>query len=308
MSELSGALRQFVDRTGIPLKKLSEISGLSSIEVMSWIAGEHLDLSYRHIEDLSHFVGITTEDFVAGKYDPSLIRKRIYDNPLILPQKYGVLAHSNIRTSAHIVDFLRLQYGQRKTDVVLSGMGVNPLLFDKLDNKINLTFFCDLLKTLKRFGDPSLSFSKLANLSPLFLKETEFIDNFAKCTSYEQLYGIIMQNIDKFDENFEYKYWISERGLLFQAHPSDFLRQLLCETDQAANINFKDLFSYRKHLLGSYPLMLNMEPLKVERRKAIYEGDLYDEYFISFPDKTKSADKSNNVRLLKVDGFPLTQF
>ena len=262
------ALREFILDVGLPLNVAPEALGMAPADFMHWWAGFNNRLiQTREIESLGHFLSIDESEIAERRYDRALVRAKIFNGRNTLPEKYSQNQFSYLRSSAHIIKYLRLTRGQHFSDRILRKLNVYPLIYDNHDNKISLNFFMDLLDTLADHGLCQSELDNLACVLFLSLEDTPLGQKFRKAQNHFECYEVVAQNVHLFDGNFVYDFELDRKQLRIQA----FLHYDSHAHISWTNARLEKLMRYRQILVGCYAYLSKLRPLfpecKIERSK-----------------------------------------
>ena len=262
------ALRKFILDVGLPLNVAPEALGMAPADFMQWWAGFNNKLiQNREIQSLGQFLSIDESEIAERRYDRALVRAKIFQGGNTLPEKYSLNKFSYLRSSAHIIKYLRLTRGQHFSDRILRKLNVYPLIYDDHNNKISLNFFMDLLDTLAEFGMSQAELDNLACMLFLSLEDTPLGQKFRRAKNHFECYEVVAQNVHLFDKNFVYDFELDRKHLRIQA----FLH-----FDSHDHINWSEaklerLMRYRQLLVGCYAYLSKLSPrfpeCKIERLK-----------------------------------------
>jgi hypothetical protein len=274
-------LRALVRASGIPLKTMSEAVGTGTAEILNWWSDREAKLNEKALDSFGRFFGVSPEHLFGDSRDQvvQLIRQRLFHGPRALPEAYNHQTSSFVRATAHIVDYVALTFGRRSADHILMGMNVHPLIFDDLDNRINLRFIIDLLNELKTMGVPDDQIESLGSYIFLSLEHTKLGAQFRTATSYRECYAVVAANSKLFDTNFEYKVEIDRREVRLYAIPTEgesILAQYRPE-------QYRALFDYKRGLMGWFPSLCNLAPLNTTTPYCVSKGDPFTLYRMEIP-------------------------
>lgn len=196
------------------------------------------------------------------------------DTVIELPARYKDTPLSYISTSKHILEFIRLQFGQEKHLNTLLKLGVRQEYFQNIENKINIKFFEDLLKeySILCSGKPNLNM--LSRALFLTVEESSLSNNFTPTSSYREAYEQIEASLSRFDQNFEYKFQIGQLGAEIITKPS----AQLADAVKNEKYGSYELYQYRSHLFGNMVNLCGLQPLQIEVSRCISAGDSFCKY------------------------------
>lgn len=280
-------VRQLVRESGIPLGVLAEAVGWKNYQILEWWACRGPTLDFNNLRSLAQFLGISMDALFQGNYDIGLIRMRIFKGPNTLPENYSEHASSYVRTLAHIIEYLAMLYGRHFTDNLLRNLNIHPLFFDKLDNKINLTFYMDIFNKLSEMGLSDREISSLACYIFLSLRDTEIGLKFKTAKNHQESYAILAENATQFETNFDYDFQIDSDRIRIIAKPTEAALFLSRKSPE----EYKRLFMYRKNVFSWFPTLSNLSPLHMTTTKCILRGDPLTIY---------EADTPNQASHLKI--------
>ncbi|MCB9072049.1 MAG: hypothetical protein H6623_00385 [Bdellovibrionaceae bacterium] len=278
----SKIIRSFVTETGIPLLTLSNACELQSIETLKWWSGKSQIMRFKHIAKLANYLGVPEESILNADHNRQLIRRRIFDSRIALPEIYEENAESYVRSSSYILEYLHLLHGQKFVDTVLVQMNIHPCYFDQVERKINLRFVIDILNLCKTYGFTNKDFHQLARSVFLGIEGTSAETVFPTTETYGEAYELIAENSQLFDRNFEYKI----------THGTDFTCILATPLDHTVSIidtycgDSKILHDYRGILFAAIPSLCRLNPLEIAiRSRCYFSGDKVSEYKIMHSNK-----------------------
>lgn len=254
----SKGIRRLIFRTGLPLNRAPEAMGMSSTHFMDWWNSKgDLGISKRQLQSISQFLGISEDQIISGQYDLNLLRSRIFENPLALPEKYSSNQFSYVRTSAHIFRYLVLTRGQHFADSIATKLSISPLLYQNLDNRISLNYFLDLLDILEAQGFKQSELDTLPGVLFLGLAKSELFTEFKKSKNYFECYSTLAKNLKQFDDNFIYTSDI-DKGFY---RMTTFLPYENHNHFQWTESQLNRLHRYRQLLVGWFPYLCGLSPI-----------------------------------------------
>lgn len=276
----SESVRQLILDTGLPLNRAPDALGMTSSDFMQWWSSKgklkSQDLKFK---EFAQFFGITEDQILSRNYDPGLLRSRIFQNPLSLPEKYSVNQFSFVRTSAHIFKYLILTRGQHFADTIAFKLNISPLLYQNLNNRISLNYFLDLLEMLEKHGFTQKELDTLSGVLFLGLAESDLFNEFKKSTSYYECYETLANNLKMFDQNFIYESELDR---------SKYVMKTLLPYENHNHFRWSEaqinkLHRYRQLLVGWFPYLCGLPPVipKVSH-KLVPEG-IQTECAVTFP-------------------------
>jgi hypothetical protein len=273
------ALKKMILATGMPLKKFSEAADLSPSKTLDWWCGGSKILGRHHIVNLREYFGLTEEQCRDGQFDIKLLRKRIYGDRMSLPDLYEESAYSYVRSSGHILEYLKLLYGQHYVDKLLMSMNIHPCYFDDPTRKINILFFMDLLKHCSNIGFGREEFRRLASSLFLMVEGTQIASKFPRARSFEEAYCTIDEGTYLFETNFDYKFNIASSGFELTAVPKDEIAELI----EKSGKDVAPLYLYRSLIFGAMPILCSLPGLSLQVQSCISRGDDVSRYTGQFP-------------------------
>lgn len=283
----SERLRELVRELGLPLRRLPEIISLNHEDCLAWWSNKdfNLKIGYTPFSRLTPLVGISENQLFTGNYDRELARKRLMGDHGALPERYQESQNSYLRTSAHIIKYIKLTRGQWFADQILYGLNVSPLIYDNPDREINLTYFSDLLELLSLKGFSQEELDTLASIIFLSLQDTTLGEDFRGSQGYFDIFDTLSKNFDYFDSNFEYKSHFSGKKFVLKTvlhldqHP--FLK------NNPQNLN--RLMRYRQILLAWFPYLNGMAPLFPKTELLRFTDVLEVQYELDMPNSKQPA-------------------
>lgn len=253
-------LRELIREIGLPLRRLQDVISMKPQDCLAWWSNENSEIKIGHdsFSRITEMVGIDENKLFTGSYDRGLARKRLLGDFKALPERYQDNQNSFLRTSAHIVRYIILTRGQYFADQVLYSLSVSPLIYQDLGGqRINLTYFADLLDVLSQKGFSQEELDTLASVIFLSLQETKLGQNFGKSESVHDIYSTLAQNFDYFDTNFEYKSRFVGKKYVLTTTLDLGQHEMLKETPE----NVRRLMRYRHILLAWFPYLAGLTPV-----------------------------------------------
>lgn len=275
----SDKLRAFIKDVGLPFNRAPEALGLKSSEFLNWWSGQSPEIiKYSQLSSLGDFLSIDENQILNSNYNKELIRSRLFENPLTLPEKYLQNQYSYLRSSAHIIKFLTLNRGQHFSDMIMKKMNVSPLIYSDHNNKISLNYFIDLLEILSANGLAQSELDQLACVLFLSLGNTSLGHKFKKAKNYYECYEVLANNIQLFDSNFSYSFELDKKR---------FIANVKMDYDQHGHIkwrtiNVQRLFRYRLYFVTWFPYLSNLSPIYPQTELIFTENGIMATYNVSF--------------------------
>lgn len=253
-------LRELIREIGIPLRRLQDVINMRPQDCLTWWSDENSKLKIGHepFSRITEMVGIDENKLFIGDYDRDLARKRLLGDFNSLPIRYQDNQNSFLRTSSHIIRYIILTRGQYFADQILYSLNVSPLIYQDLGTqRINLTYFADLLETLSERGFSQHELDTLASVIFLSLQETTLGQSFGKSEDFHDIYTTLAQNFDYFDTNFEYKSDFVGKKYVLKTTLDLSQHEMLRQTPK----NIRRLMRYRHILLAWFPYLAGLTPL-----------------------------------------------
>jgi hypothetical protein len=276
----SHSIRALISDIGIPLLFFSQACGLTSKETLLWWSGRNGVLKYSHIRQLSNYLGVSEEQILQKTYNKKLLRRRIFESKIALPEVYDENAESYVISSAYIIEYLRLLYGQVFVDTMLQKLNIHPCFFDEETRKINILFIVDLLNLCKKFGFQTKDFRSLASSMFLSVEKSKISKIFKPTDSYEEAYHMIDASSKYFDANFEYDFTIRENSVTIKSTPRDHTLRLLDKHEDHSSF----LYDYRALIFQAMPTLCKLSSLNsAHKSKCISMGNSHSVYELDFP-------------------------
>lgn len=276
----SESIRQLILDTGLPLNKAPDALGMSSSDFLKWWSAKgEIKTSNPNLKVFAQFFGITEEQIINGKYDPNVLRKRLFHDPLTLPEKYSINQFSFVRTSVHIFKYLVISRGQHFADSIAYQLNVSPLIYQNLNNRISLNYFIDLLDILESNGFSQKELDTLSGLLFLGIADSELFTDFKKSANYLECYTTLAKNLDLFDQNFVYHSEIRKDQYIMTALlPFDNHNHF-----KWVDSKIKKLQRYRQLLLGWFPYLCGLPPLIPQVTYLSKTEGIETRYVVNFP-------------------------
>lgn len=286
----------FIKDVGMPLNMAAATIGIQPQEFLNWWSGitnTNKLIAQKGIERLSSALKINEDSFYHNNYPKDLIRKRLFEDPLALPEKYSTKSYSFLRSSAHIIKYITLSRGQHYTDQLLKKLNLSPLIYEDTENKINIKYFIDLLEILKNSNFHQKELDFIASLLFLGVNGTSMHSDFLKATSYQDSFIAFANNINKLESNFDYQFDIDSKKfkivttLHFENHHG---------LDE--DISFNNLLRYRTICLSWFPRLSNLLPVfptKTEIKKT--SSFIQETHIINFEQPVSKSPVLNLVSL-----------
>ena len=275
----SERVRQFIKNIGLPLNKAPESLGLTPSQFMSWWSGQNNKLvQKRELRSLAEYFFLDESEVLLGTYDKNKTRSLLYPTSYELPDKYSKNQYSFLRSSAHIIEFLRITRGQYFCDRTLVRLGISPLLYSNHDHKISLNYFIDLLESLSGNGFSQNEIDHLASVLFLSIENTPLGQEFKRAKNYYECYEVLAKNIHLFDSNFTYEVDIDRKSFRMRA----CLHFDLHGQIQWEKTKVDQLLRYRQILLGWFPFLSKLPPLYPKCSTTRSHHGLCTEYSLTF--------------------------
>jgi hypothetical protein len=273
---------QFIKDVGLPSNIAPHALSLKASDYMSWFSGHRPDIVSRpQIISLSQYLNINEDSILTGRYDKNLIRRKIFEGPEVLPEKYSENQFSYVRSSAHIIKYLTLTRGQHFSDGILRSLNISPLIYANNDNKISINYFVDLLDALAAANLNQTELDSLAGMLFLGLEGTALGEKFQKARNYYECYIVLAENIKLFDSNFEYVFELDTHQVLIHSTFS-FDKHFHEKWDLERMMR---LVRYRQILSGWYPYLSKLPPLVAQHSLKTFNDRIEASYLIEFSDK-----------------------
>lgn len=256
-SKFDKIVYSFINDVGLPLNQAPMALSMGSSDFLNWWSQSQRSntLTNKNIRSLAQYLHINEDSITSGLYDKTLIRRRLFDNPLALPDIYANNSLSYTRSSSHIIRYITITRGQLFADKFLQDLNISPLLYENLDNKINIKFFIDLLDQLLAYGFKQEDLDIIASLLLLGIKGTPLHLEYLKAKSYYDCYCTFAQTINQLESNFEYHADISKNQFRLITH-FHFDKHFYSNDVKS----FERLLRYRTLFLGWIPRLSNLEP------------------------------------------------
>lgn len=274
-SKTENLLYSFIVDVGFPLNKAPVALSLSSSEFLTWWSrnSEYKCITNKNISSMAQYLSIDENLIFQGNYNKDLIRKRLFENPIEIPNQYLTNSFSFLRSSAHIVKYITLIKGQHHADKILRKLNISPLIYSNLDNKINIKYFIDLLETLHQNGFNQDDLDTLASLILMGIQGSGLHKEYLKAKSYYDCYCTFAKTINQLESNFEYSADISRSHFRLTTHFYFDKHDGL-----APNTSFDRLLRYRQLFLGWIPRLSNLHPF-LPRTEIIATDNFIKEIF-----------------------------
>lgn len=268
----------FIKDTGMPLNKAASAIEVKPEDFLAWWSNQtssNKTIGRKGIERLSSYLKINEDSISRKSYSKTLIRKRLFENPLELPEEYSIKSYSFLRSSAHIIKYITLSRGQHFTDQLLQKLNLSPLIYEDTQNKINIKYFIDLLQALKNSGFQQKELDFIASLLFLGVNGTSIHSDFLKAKSYQDCFTAFAQNINNLESNFEYKLDIDSKNFML-------VTTLYFENHHGLeeSISFDTLLRYRTICLSWFPRLSNFLPIFPEKTEIKKTADYIQETHI----------------------------
>ncbi|MCJ8275211.1 MAG: hypothetical protein HRT44_06315 [Bdellovibrionales bacterium] len=277
--KVDSAFRKLIVDSGLPLRTFAKATDSSPLDILKWWSKEEFTfLSDKQIQSFESYFAISANDILDSNYNLKLLRERIFNHPLKLPEKYEKDAGSFVRSSFYILKYLRLLFGQKFVDDLLIDMEMHPSYMDDLDNTINIRFINDLLIRCKKMGFSKDEFTNLANSLFMSIENTSSEFLFNNISGYEDFYHALSKLPTKFDVNFNYEFNIGISGAEVIATPTEIMEEVL----EDKRVNTKTLFNYRPMLFSQAPMVAKLRPAKISVDSCLSRGDRFSRYKIDF--------------------------
>lgn len=278
MQASRGRIRTFIFDVGLSFNLAPEALGMKASDFMKWIAGHDILIDRSHLANLSQYLNLNEESIMNGSYDKDLVRRRLFESPEILPEKYSQNQFSCVRSSAHIIKYLTLTRGQHFSDHLLRSLNISPLIYSNLDNRISFNYFVDLMDALVKSGLSQTELDSLCGMLFLGIEGTLLGDKFKRARNYYESYEVVTQNINLFDSNFEYTFELQRNQLLIR---SKFLFDKHFHENWSVERILR-LERYRHLLTGWFPFLSKLPPLVPQHTLQSYANRIEATYLIKF--------------------------
>lgn len=253
-------LRELVREIGLPLRRLPDVIDMKHEDCLAWWSNEtsSVKIDHKPFARITEMVAIDENQLFTGNYDKNLARRRLIGDYQALPERYLENQNSFVRTSEHIIRYIVLTRGQHFADQILYSLNISPLIYQlSNDQKINLTYFADLLEKLSQYGFSQDELDTLASVIYLSMKETKLGKLISTSESFHDVYSTLAKNFDYFDTNFEYKSQFS--GKKYYLTTTLDLNQHKMLKDSPERV--LRLMRYRHILLAWFPYLAGLTPL-----------------------------------------------
>lgn len=257
-SKTENILYSFIVDVGFPLNKAPVALSLSSTDFLNWWSrnSEYKFIKNKNISSMAQYLSIDESLIFQGNYNKELIRKRLFENPIEIPNQYANNSFSFLRSSAHIVKYITLLKGQHNADKILRKLNISPLIYTNLDNKINIKYFIDLLEILHQNGFMQDDLDTMASLILMGIQGSGLHKEYLKAKNYYDCYCTFAKTINQLESNFEYSADISRKQFRLTTHFYFDKHDKLVQ-----NTSFDRLLRYRQLFLGWIPRLSNLHPL-----------------------------------------------
>lgn len=277
---LNASLREFVRRYGVPLGRLAAELDISASECMEWWSGRRPYLPVQKIKNLTHHLGATEEDLVSGQVSPLAVESQLLGFESEVNPRYSENAFSYVRSSKHIVEFIRLRHGAYRVNKILHKLGVPPHYFNEQKNRISIKFFEDLLLEYVRMGHGISDIHDLSKFLYLSTDEDPEVHRlFSRCRGYKEALEYVYQSTCYFDENFSYEFEIYHDRVKIRSKPTQKLQEAMRSHQYGSN----ELYQYRSRLFGNMVGLCDLLPLSMKTVKCVSQGDHESVYEAEFP-------------------------
>lgn len=273
-------LFKITKESGIPLKLLAEATEIRSSEILKWWNEPSIKSFFKqkHLNNFSKYFGIPEEKFIDETYDRKLLRKRVLGDRFDLPEIYEEAAHSYMRSSYYIVEYLRLLYGTHFVDRLLMELQVHPLCFEDLNKKVSICFVNDLLVKCRQLGFEDMQFESLAGSMFMSVEKDNLDRLFSDTTCYESFFSSLARMVNYFDTNFQYEFDIGFSGVKVINKTSSDLQRLIDE----GRVDYEFLQLYRGKLYKKAPQLAGLPALSPRMGSLSGRGCFVSSYEMSF--------------------------
>jgi hypothetical protein len=199
-------LERLREATFLSDEEWSDCLQLSPGRYQRLIEQKEIALSDQILEDFSELIDLTPEAIISGKIDFKVVAKRQEGHAAYLPERYSVAAHSKVRTSSYLLDYVEIFFGWRIRNRILRQFQLNESVFANLDRPISVNLPTDLCAHLKDFGLKLPSFYEIGKYSVVSNANSAVGEVFRKIktpkAAYEKCFNEIVGQY--YDQNFIY--------------------------------------------------------------------------------------------------------
>ncbi|MDR3606230.1 MAG: hypothetical protein P4M08_02490 [Oligoflexia bacterium] len=277
-------LRESVNR---PMCEWAAMIRISERHYREKITLPLIEIEDSALEALSEELEITLEAVSSGNLDYRTLARRQSGNATCLPGVYATGAHSRVRTSSHILDFIEIHHGWRERNQILCRFQLNESIFANLETKISIKFLSDLWLYLNSRGVTLEQFHQIGKYSVLSNINSVVGQHFRKFkspkTAYESLFEVV--NIH-YDKNFTYRIKnLTHSCCVVDAQPNkDVLDEL-----QSTTIGNEGSCASRGGTMASILGYLDLPYADVTEINCIHRGDPQCRYIARYEDRPTRA-------------------
>ncbi len=239
------------------------------------------------IEALSEELEITTEAIRSGALDYRTLAQRQAGNATCLPEKYAVGAHSKVRTSSHILDYIEIHHGWRARNQILRHFQLNESIFANPETKISIRFLAELWTYLHSKGVTIKEFHQIGKYSVISNINNPVGQHFRKLPNPKAAYESLITEIVHlhYDKNFTYSLKKLEKtNCVIEAKPNPMVLDEL-KNSFIGNIG---TCASRGGTISSLLGYLDLPDANVIETTCVHRGDPQCRYFVLYENQSSA--------------------
>jgi hypothetical protein len=280
-------LERLRESTFLSDEEWSDCLQLSPSRYHSLKAQNKIALSNQVLEDFSGLIDLTPEAIISGNIDFKTVAKRQNGHASFLPERYSVSAHSKIRTSSHLLDYIEIFHGWRARSRILRHFQLNESIFANLDREISIQFLADLCAHLSSMGIGLSDFYEIGKYSVVSNSNNAVGDLFRKTkdpkTAYEKCFTEIIGSY--YDKNSIYTLKkLARFSCVLEAKPHPLVMDELREKNPGSAA----ACTSRGGGFASIMCYIGAPESVVKETTCIHRGDAFCTYEINFENAART--------------------
>jgi hypothetical protein len=286
-------LERLREATFLPDEEWSDCLQLSPGRYQRMMEQKEIVLSDQILEDFSELIDLTPEAIVSGKIDFKAVSKRQEGYAAYLPERYSTAAHSKVRTSSYLLDYVEIFFGWRVRNRILRHLQLNESVFANLDRPISVNLPTDLCAHLNSMGLKLPDFYEIGKYSVVSNSNGAVGGLFRKLKSpdiaYEKCFTEIIGKY--YDENFLYSLKsVNKSRCVLEVRP----RPQVIEELSGKLPGSKATCASRGGGFASIVCYLDAPEAVVNETTCIHRGDQKCTYIIDFENAAKVMTESRS--------------
>lgn len=261
---------------GLSHRELASRLALTSAEYWQMKGTDQTPNFQSTIEFLSEYQ-LSLESVFEDQIDFHALAQRVSGNKSHIPEQYLVGAKSRKRTAMNILNFIENHFGWQSAAAMLSRFQVDLAAFTNADERINIRFMRDFIKSLRARPE---QLYLLGASSSSFPSNQSFSGLVRDCRSEREVFEKIFTGlVPYFEENYIYRLErITPDEAWVTASPSLEVQDALGGEPLGSALSC----AYRNGVVSTFPRFNGFTPAKVTETKCIHRGDGVCELHIAF--------------------------